>query len=588
MSQFIKNVAAATLGVFVAFVLMFLFFVVLMGSMADSKPIVSKNTVLELDFSSAIPEITGNIETSGFDYSNVGSLGLNTITQLIDKAAKDEKVKGLLIKSSSVGGGQATIASIRESLMEFKESGKFIYAYSDFYSQSAYYLSSVADSVYLNPLGAIDIKGFSTFVPFFKSALDNAGISMNVFYAGNFKSATEPYRRDEMSEENKIQTKEFLESMVEHYKDAIAKSRNLSVDDVDQIMVDYKGKNAKSSLSAGLVDKLAYWDEVEAAISRKLELKKDKDINFKNLNEYNDAVTLRYGKSKSKDKVAVVYAEGTITYGTNTKGSISEDRYLKIFKDLEKDKDVKAVVLRINSPGGNSLTSDIIWRGVENLKKAGKPVIASFGDYAASGGYYIAAGADTIVSAPNTLTGSIGVFMMFPNATKLFNEKLGISFDEVKTHPMAVGLTPVKNLSDSEKTLLQESTIEIYDTFLKRVADGRHMSVDEVHEVAQGRVWTGTKAKELGLVDKIGNINDAIKIAASAANISEYKIKSFPEMEESFIDQLIKGFASAEDLNAQIGINNNDLKLLKEYREIKSLLLDRSPQARLPYILKFD
>jgi len=588
MSHFFKNVASATIGVFIAMMLMFLFFIVFLGSLADGKPTVSKNTVLEIDLSAAIPEITGNIEASAFDFENAGALGLNTITQLIDHAAKDEKIKGILVKSSSVGGGQSTIASIRESLMKFKESGKFIYAYSDYYSQSAYYLGSTADSVFLNPLGMIDIKGFSAFMPFYKTAMDKIGISMNIFYAGNFKSATEPYRRNEMSEENRIQTKEFLESMVEHYKKDIAESRDLTVEEVDQIMTEYKGRNAKSCLESGLVDKLAYWDEVQASIARKLELKKGKKVKIKKLSEYHQAVELRYGKSTSKDKIAVVYAEGVITYGTNDKGQISEDKYLKIFEDLERDKNVKAVVLRVNSPGGNSLTSDIIWRGVEKLKAAGKPVIASFGDYAASGGYYIAAGADTIVSAPNTLTGSIGVFMMFPNATELLNEKLGISFDEVKTHPMAVGLTPVKNLTNAEKELLQEGTIETYDTFLKRVSDGRGIAVENVHEVAQGRVWTGTKAKDLGLVDIIGDLEDAINIAAEAAGIEKYKIKSFPKIEETFIEQMLKGLASSEDINAKVGINESDLKILKEYKEIKTLLLDRSPQTRLPFILKLD
>lgn len=588
MNQFIKNIFAATIGVFVAMLIMFLFFGVFLGSLADTKPTVSNNTVLELDLSSQIPEITGNIETSGLNYENAGLLGLNTITQLIEHAAKDDKVKGILIKNNSVGGGQATIASIRESLLAFKESGKFIYAYSDFYSQSAYYLGSTADSIFLNPLGMIDIKGYSTLVPFFKSAMDKAGVFMNIFYAGNFKSATEPYRRDEMSEENRLQTKEFLVSMVEHYKEAISNSRNLTVEDVDQIMTEYKGRNAKSCMETGLVDMLAYWDEVESVIRRKLELKEDKDIKYKSLKKYNEAVTLRYGKSKSKDKIAVVYAEGTITYGTNAKGSISEDKYLEIFNDLQNDEEVKAVVLRVNSPGGNSLTSDIIWRGVENLKASGKPVIASFGDYAASGGYYIATGADTIVSAPNTLTGSIGVFMMFPNATELLNEKLGINFDEVKTHPMAVGLTPMKDLSDDEKELLQEGTIEIYNTFLKRVAEGRGMTVEDVHEVAQGRVWTGTKAQQLGLVDVLGDLEDAVNIAAESAGIEDYKIKSFPEIEETFMDQLIKGLASAEDINAKLGINQTDIKLLNDYGELKNLLLDRSPQARLPFILKID
>lgn len=588
MSQFIKNVFAAAVGVIIASLLLFLFFIVFLGSLADTKPTLSKNTVLEINLSSAIPEITGNIEASWADYSSVGSLGLTSIIQLIEHASKDDKIDGILIKNNAVGGGQATIASIREALLKFKESGKFIYAYADMYSQSAYYLGSTADSIFLNPMGMVDMKGFSTFIPFFKSALDKVGISMNVFYAGNFKSATEPYRRNEMSEENKIQTRAFLLSMVETYKKAIAESRNLSLEDVDQIMTEYKGKDAKSSLASGLVDDLVYWDEVETLLRNKLQLKENKKINFKTLNEYNDAVSLRYGKSKSNNKIAVVYAEGIIQYGQNAKGSISEEKYVDILKDLQNDKNVKAVVLRVNSPGGNSLTSDIIWRAIENLKSSGKPVIASFGDYAASGGYYIAAGADTIVSAPNTLTGSIGVFMMFPNATELLNEKLGISFDEVKTHPMAVGISPMKDLTDTEKAILQESTIDVYNTFLKRVSDGRNMTTEEVHEVAQGRVWTGSKAKDLGLVDMIGGLDDAIKIAAESANIEEYKIKSFPEIKETFIDQVIKGIASSDNINTKLGLDASELKLLQEYGEIKSVLLDRSPQARLPFILNVD
>lgn len=588
MNQFFKTLIASTIGVFIALFLMFMFFILLLGSMADSKPQVLKNTVLEIDLSSSIPELTGNVNTSGLDFENVDLLGLNTITQLIDHAAKDKKISGLIIKNNSTGGGQATLAKIRKTLLDFKESGKFVYSYADYYSQSAYYIGSSADSIFMNPLGMVDLKGYGSFIPFFKTALDNIGISMNVFYAGNFKSATEPYRRDEMSEENRIQTKEFLDDMVKHVKKAVSDSRNLTLEEVDQIMTNYKGKNAFSSVESGLVDELLYWDEVETIIRNRLNLDSGKKIRYKSLKEYNSAVTLRYGKSKSSDKVAVVYAEGNIEYGSSDKGAISEEKYIDIFNKLESDKDVKAVVLRVNSPGGNSLSSDIIWRGVEKLKSAGKPVIASFGDYAASGGYYIAAGADTIVSAPNTLTGSIGVFLMFPNVTDLANEKLGISFDEVKTHPMAVGFTPLKELTDQEKEILQEGTLDTYDTFLKRVADGRNMTVEDVHKVAQGRVWTGTKAKELGLVDMIGDIDDAIDIAAKKAGIEEYKIKSFPKIEETLIDQLLKGFASSENVNAKLGLKESELTLLKEFRELKSVLLDRTPQARLPFTLKID
>lgn len=588
MKQFFKFFTASCLGVFAAIAIIGLFFMVFLGSMANKKPIVPKNTVLELDFSAFVPEYTGNVAASPFNLENTESLGLNTITKLIENAATDDKIKGILIKGAGVNAGAATVSSIREALVKFKESEKFIYSYGDFYSQSGYYLGSVADSIYLNPNGSVDVKGFGTLNPFFKTAMDKVGIKMNIFYAGNFKSATEPYRRDEMSEPSKIQTREFLESMVNQYKSDVAISRNMSEDDVDQIMTDYKGKTAQSALASGLVDKIVYWDQVESTIRAKLDIKSDKKIKFKSLSDYNTAAVLPKDKSKSKDKIAVIYAEGTITYATDEKGSISEEKYLKILDKIKNDEDIKAVVLRVNSGGGSSITSDIIWRGLENVKAAGKPVVASFGDYAASGGYYIAAGADSIVSAPNTLTGSIGVFMMFPNMSELMNDKLGVHFDGVKTHPMAHGLSTIMELSDQEKELLQSTTIEVYDTFLQRVADGRGMTVEEVHEVAQGRVWTGTKAKELGLVDVIGNINDAIRIAGEMAGIEDYKTKSYPSIKETFLDQVMKGIAQSDDFSAHIGIDSKDTELLRNYHDVKNLLQDRTPQARLPFILSID
>lgn len=589
MNQFFKFFTASCLGVFAAIAIIGLVFVGFLGSMAGNKPIVPKNTVLELDFSSFIPEKTGNVESSAMSFEQVDKIGLNSIVALLDYAATDDKVKGILIKGGGVNAGQATVATIREALLKFKESEKFVYSYADFYSQSGYFLGSVADSVYLNPNGMVDVKGFATMIPFFKNAMDKVGIKMNVFYAGNFKSATEPFRRTEMSEPNKIQTREFLTSMVNQYKDLVSASRNMTSDELDQIMTDYKGRDANSSLASGLVDKIVYWDEVEATLRRELDIKSDKKIKLKSLTEYNSAVTLPKG-SKEKEKIAVVYAEGTISYGTNTRGSISEAKYLKILEKIKNDDDIKAMVLRVNSGGGSSITSDIIWRAIENIKAAGKPVVASFGDYAASGGYYIAAGADTIVSAPNCLTGSIGVFMMFPNLTELMNDKLGINFDEVKTHPMAVGLSTTKELNDAEKELLQKGTDDIYEQFLNRVATGRGMTRDDVHEVAQGRVWTGTKALELGLVDVIGGIDDAIKLAGEMAGIEDYKTKEYPTIKETFLDQIVKGIAETNNVQASLGINidKSDLDMLRQYQEVKNLLLDRTPQARLPFILKVD
>ncbi len=589
MKQFFKFFTASCLGVFAAIALMGLFFVGFLGSMAGNKPIVPKNTVLELNFSSFIPEKSGNVESSPMSFEQVDKIGLNSIVALLEYAATDDKVKGILIKGGGVNAGQATVASIREALLKFKESGKFVYSYADFYSQSGYFLGSVADSVFLNPNGMVDVKGFATMIPFFKNAMDKVGVKMNVFYAGNFKSATEPFRRTEMSEPNKIQTREFLTSMVDQYKDLVSASRNMSSDELDQIMTDYKGRDAKSSLEAGLVDKIVYWDEVESTLRRELEIKADKKIKLKSLSDYNAAVTLPKG-SKAKEKIAIVYAEGTISYGTDTKGSISEAKYLKILEKIKNDDDIKAMVLRVNSGGGSSITSDIIWRAIENIKAAGKPVVASFGDYAASGGYYIAAGADTIVSAPNCLTGSIGVFMMFPNLTELMNDKLGINFDEVKTHPMAVGLSTTKDLNDFEKELLQKGTDDIYEQFLSRVGQGRGMTRDEVHEVAQGRVWTGTKALDLGLVDVIGGIDDAIKLAGEMAGIEDFKTKEYPTIKETFLDQVVKGISETNNVQASLGINidKSDLEMVRQYREVKNLILDRTPQARLPFILKVD
>jgi len=589
MNQFFKFFSASCLGVFAAIALIGLIFMGFLASMAGNKPVVPKNTVLELDFSSFVPEKTGNVESDPMSFEQVDKLGLNSIVALLDYAATDKKVKGILIKGSGVNAGQATVATIREALMKFKESEKFVYSYADYYSQSGYFLGSVADSVYLNPNGMVDVKGFATMIPFFKNAMDKVGVKMNVFYAGNFKSATEPFRRTEMSDPNKIQTSEFLNSMVDQYKELVSSSRNMTSDDLDQIMTDYKGRDAKSSLASGLVDKIVYWDEVESTLRKELDIKADKKIKFKTLSEYNAAVTLPKG-SKAKDKIAVVFAEGTISYGTDTKGSISEAKYLKILEKIKNDDDIKAMVLRVNSGGGSSLTSDIIWRAIENVKAAGKPVVASFGDYAASGGYYIAAGADTIVSAPNCLTGSIGVFMMFPNVSELMNEKLGINFDEVKTHPMAVGLSITKDPTDAEKELLQQGTNDIYEQFLKRVADGRNMTRDEVHDVAQGRVWTGTKALELGLVDVIGGIDDAINLAGEMAGLEDYKTKDYPSIKETFLDQVMKGIAESNNVQASLGIDidQSDIEMVRQYKEVKNLLLDRTPQARLPFILKVD
>ncbi len=588
MKRFFKFFSASCLGTLAALALIVLFFVAYGGIMASQKPTIAKKTVLQITLDEAIPEKSGNVASSGKFSMPDEALGLRRMKKLIEHTATDDRIGGILISNNGVSAGQATLKSLRESISKFKESDKFVYAYSDYMSQSAYYLASAADSVFLNPQGAVDMKGFGTLIPFFTEMLEDIGVEMEVFYAGDFKSATEPFRRTDISPKNELQTREFLHSMLSLYQKEVAESRGLSVSDIDNIMREYSARTAKGAKEVGLVDQVVYIDEVEALMRTRLDIKESKKIKYSNLSDYNRSVDLK--SETSKNKVAIIYAEGTVKYGTDDKGEINDTKYLKFINKVKNDKKVKAVVLRVNSGGGSSLTSDIIWRAIEKLKESGKPVIASFGDYAASGGYYIAAGADTIVSEPNTLTGSIGVFAMLPNASHLLNDKLGIYFDTVKTHPMAIGLTSVYDLSKQEELMIKESVDDIYDTFLTRVADGRGMTKEAVHEIAQGRVWTGEKGKEIGLVDVIGGLEDAIKIAAEAADIESYKVVEYPYIKESFIEKILKGIAQSEDASAVLGmkLSKQEQALLKEIRLTSELYLDRTPQARLPFKLHTD
>ncbi|MBK9737761.1 MAG: signal peptide peptidase SppA [Saprospiraceae bacterium] len=463
-----------------------------------------------------------------------------------------------------------------------------MYSYADNHSQSSYVLCSVADSMFINPQGGVDLKGYGASIPFFKNMLDKVGVEMNIFYAGNFKSATEPFRLTEMSEFNRLQTKDFLTDMKNIMVEKIAKSRKMEAAKIEGIMTNYDGRNGKLALANGLVDGLYYKDEFEDFLKRKTGTEADKKIKYISLSKYNGLADIDEGEGK--DKIAIINAEGEIIYGSDELGIISEKRYIEMLTKIRNDKKIKAVVLRVNSPGGNAFSSDVIWRELEKIKESGKPVIASFGDYAASGGYYIAAGADMIVAQPNTLTGSIGVFMMFPNATKLMNEKIGVTFDTIKTHPFATGFSPFLNLSDKEKELLQESTMDIYDLFIDRVSKGRKLSIDSTKVIAQGRVWTGKKAKEIGLVDELGNLDDAIKIAADKAGIQTYKIVEYPTIKEDFISTIIKEIQKGQGGEEAIKLfsTKDERKLYEQYQSLKGILRCKEPNARLPFIFDFN
>lgn len=591
MKNFFTAFLGSCLGIVAVFGLGILLLFAMGISGAMKQETYSKNTVLKLKLEDFIPEKTDNVSQNASLFSGVKeSIGLRRILKLLDAAAKDNKISGILIENNSVGVGQATLLSLSDGLSRFKESGKFIYSYADNHSQSSYFLCSVADSMFLNPQGGVDLKGFGAAIPFFKNMLDKIGVDMNIFYAGNFKSATEPFRLTEMSEYNRLQTREFLSGMENIMLDRISANRKLPKEKLIQVMAGLEGRTGKRALENKLVDQLMYKDELDELMIKKLGLKENQKVKYLSLAKYDHMADVE--SEDGKDKIAIVHAEGEILYGSDEPGIISEKRYLGMLSKIRKDDKIKAVVLRVNSPGGNAMTSDMIWRELERIKEAGKPVIASFGDYAASGGYYIAAGADTIVAQPNTLTGSIGVFMMFPNATRLMNEKLGINFDTIKTHEFSTGFSPFNNLSEKEKALLQESTLDIYDLFIDRVSKGRKLSVDSTKAIAQGRVWTGKKAAEIGLVDVLGDLDDAIAIAAKKAGLDKYKVVEYPFMEKDLFSDIVreiqKSNGGEEDEMRIISLSADEKKLLNYYQTVKSIIRCKEPNARLPFIFDFD
>jgi protease-4 len=592
MKNFFTSLLGSCLGVFLAIIAGF---VILAGiamasiGLSDATEHV-ESPILKLRLEEFIPEKTDNVAKSAFLFEERDvPLGLRRILQLLDAAAADEKIKGIYIENNSVMLGQASILALMDGLKKFKESGKFIYSYADSHSQSSYLLCSVADTMFLNPQGGVDLKGYGTTIPFFKNMLDKVGVSMNIFYAGNFKSATEPFRLTEMSEFNRLQTRTFLEDMEDIMVTKIAENRELTVPKVDSIMSSLGGRTATRALDNGLVDVLSYKGDVEEFLKEKTGLNKTKKLTTVSLADYDKTADTENGPAGG-DKIAIVHAEGEIVYGSSEPGVVSEKKYLTMLSKLRYDDKVKAVVLRVNSPGGSAFTSDAIWHEIEKIKQAGKPVVASFGDYAASGGYYIAAGADKIVAQPNTLTGSIGVFSIFPDASVLLNDKLGITFDTIKTHPLAVGFSPVMPLSTQEKALLQESVLEIYDLFVKRVSEGRKLSVDSTKVIAQGRVWTGRKAKEIGLVDELGGLDEAIKLAATMAKMDKYKIVEYPRVEEDVLGQLIREIQrGTDDESAGTFFSTaEEKKLWQKFHELKAIMRMKEPNARLPYIFEFN
>jgi protease-4 len=577
MARFFKNILSSCLGTLLFFILLFLVFLII-GLASNSKPSYQKNTVLKADLNILIPEKSSNMDqfTALFDNK---TMGLNDILELFERAKEDDKIEGILLNATFPQLGLANSLTLRKAIEDFKESGKFVYAYGDSYTQTGYYISSAADSVFLNPNGMLDIRGLSVSMPYFKEMMDELGITWNIYYAGQFKSATEPFRRKNMSDQNRLQMREFIDEVSDNLMLDIASSRKIPVEAVDRFAAEFAGFDPERSVSDGLVDELLYTDGLNSKIKSRMGLGEKEKVKFISLNKY-QTVSKSKTSSKSKDKIAVVYAEGDIVDAGEERGMISGDKYVEMLSKIRKKKNIKAVVLRINSGGGSGFASDEIWREINLIKASGKPVIVSMGDYAASGGYYIACNADSIVASPNSLTGSIGVFAMMPNLKKFTNEKLKIHFDSVKTHPYANAFNPFFEFSDDEHDKLQKYIDKFYEQFLGRVAEGRNMSRDEVHAVAQGRIWTGRKAKELGLIDELGELEDAIAIAAEKADLESYKTTEYPKFKKTILDEVIKNM----DLETRVPA----LKMVKSSQKLKPysrLLLDEENYGEAQMLL---
>jgi len=481
--------------------------------------------------------------------------------------------------------GIATVQEIRNALLNFKESGKFIVSYANYYSQGTYYLASVSDKVYLNPEGVMEFVGLSAQLMFFKKALEKFGVKPVIIRHGKFKSAVEPFMLDKMSEANREQTATYVGSIWLSIQKSIAESKNMDIQELNNIADNLLLKNPESAVDLGFVDSLLYYDEMVDLLKEKTEAKEDKDLKLISLSKYTKVPKKRPEGKKglAKDKIAVIYAAGEIVMGKGKDDNIGAASLSKTIMEARKDKKIKAIVLRVNSPGGSALASEIIWREVVLAKKE-KPVIVSMGDLAASGGYYIACAADTILANPNTLTGSIGVFGVLWNVQELMSEKIGITFDKVNTNRYSDIYSSTKTMEKEERAYIQNSVEDVYATFIEHVADGRGMTTGQVDSIGQGRVWSGTNAIEIGLIDKLGGLEDAIDIAAEKAELDYYRVVSLPKQKEPF-EKIM------EELGGNVRINlfgNDNNEFSRFYKYYQSLSNMKGVQARMPFEIEIN
>lgn len=593
MKQFFGAFFGSILGILVTGIVVA--FIVVVSIVASFKDVLGNqqntvykaraNSVLRLDLNAEIKERGfknpfGKLDLGPF--MKAGSIGLDDILANIKKAQSDDHIKGIYLEASNPNAGFATLEEIRHALLDFKASGKFIYAYAEVYSQKGYYMASAASKVMLNPQGGMEFKGLSAQLLFFKNMLDKLDIEVQIFRHGKFKSAIEPFMLDKMSAANREQVETYIGSIWNTMLQGISAQRRLSVAELNGIADNLELKDPQDALRLKLVDALTYEDEVLSLMKKKLGIGEDKKLNLVKMDDYMQAAG-KAGKKFSADKLAVIYAVGEIVSGEGTDENIGSDRIARAIREAREDDHIKAIVLRVNSPGGSALASDVIWREVTLAKKA-KPFVVSMGDVAASGGYYISCAADKIYAQPNTITGSIGVFGLIPNAQKALSEKLGITVDTANTNKHSDMGTILRKATPEEYNFIQQGVEHVYDVFTSRVADGRHMMQAMVDSIGQGRVWSGSDAIRIRLVDELGGIDDAIAYAAKQAKISNYRLMSLPRQKDPLEELLGSGTEEAETriLSKNLGTQYIFLKHLKE------VLAKKGVQARLPYELLLE
>lgn len=586
MKQFFGAFFGSILGLVIAFVLTALIIVGVVKSTVssalnddkDEESVIKSNSVLKLELDGAITERQKENSFQIGDISPFGQddgLGLNALTKKIAYAKTDDKIKGIYLSFKNIQSGIASVEELRNALLDFKKSGKFIYSYSENYSQKEYYLASISDKIYLNPQGNLEWKGLGASMLFFKNAFEKLDLEIQVFRHGKFKSAVEPFLLDKMSKANRYQSETFLNSIWSTMVAGIAKERKVSPEELNRMANALSIRFPEDALGT-LVDGNLYEDEVLAEVKSKIGLKATDKFKFVSLSDYE--VKNKPNSKLNSTKIAVIYANGNISSGEGNDEEIGSDRIAKAIKEARLDDKIKAIVLRVNSPGGSALASDVIWREVVLAKKA-KPTVVSMGDLAASGGYYISCAADRIFAQPNTITGSIGVFGIIPNLGKMLEKKLGITVDTVNTNKysdIGSGLRPV---TEVEYNYIQSGVEKVYDTFTKRVAEGRNMKQSDVDSIGQGRVWSGADAIKINLVDELGGLKEAVAYAAKKANLKEYKLVELPKQKNPF--ESLMGNKESE-METRI-IKRNLGPTYIYFKQVQSLVNLKGVQARLPY-----